>query len=52
MSRLSTGVNGLWTAEGRIRYVHADRLTPRGAVNAVPFNSSTYRPYGGFCGVF
>jgi hypothetical protein len=52
MSLLSIGLNGLWTADGRIRYVQVERLTPRGAVNAVPFNSSTYKPNGGFCGVF
>jgi hypothetical protein len=41
-------LKGLCIADGLIRYVHVDRLTPRGAVNAVPFNSSMYKPSGGF----
>ena len=32
--------NGLCVAVGRIRYVHTVRLTPRGAVNAVPVSCS------------
>ena len=46
------GLNGLCVAEGRMRYVQSDRLTPRGAVNAVPFSSSMYSPRGGRCGAF
>src|SRR5262245_18089270 len=52
MSRAARALNGLCIADGRIRYVHVERLTPRGAVNAVPFSSSMYKPNGGFCGVF
>src|SRR5687768_8644791 len=44
--------NGLWTVDGRIRYVQVARLTARGAVNDVPFNSSTYRPRGACWGAF
>ncbi len=51
-SRASRGLNGLCIADGLMRYVHVERLTPRGAVNAVPFNSSMYKPNGGFWGVF
>ena len=50
--RASRGVNGLCIADGRMREVHVERLTPRGAVKAVPFSSSIYKPSGGFCGVF
>ncbi|MNC89729.1 hypothetical protein D3C83_57080 [compost metagenome] len=41
MSPLSTCRNGLCMVEGRMRYVQVERLVPRGAVNDVPFSSST-----------
>jgi hypothetical protein len=44
------GSNGRCTAAGRIRYSHARRLWPRGAVNAVPDSCSAYSPYGARCG--
>ena len=47
----ASGVNGSCTADGRIRYVQLRRLPARGAVNAVPFNSSVYSPYAGCLGL-
>ena len=46
----ANGVNSPCITAGRIRYNQLRRLSARGAVNAVPFNCSAYKPCATRCG--